>query len=167
MLVNGLDAVKDQSGRTVSAKLVDKINLSNGTELPRGTVLLGKVTADDMQEQGVSKLALRFDQARLKNGTTVPVRATIVGFYSPSYGEVDPEENTPATPNDWTAATLAFDQENALPGIDLHSKIASQNSGVFVATKKDDVKLKKGSEIQFAIGPGNGGQTGTMAGGQS
>ena len=38
-------------------------------------------------------------------------------------------------------------------GVDLHSKISSQNSGVFVSMKKNDVKLKAGSEIQFAIAP--------------
>ena len=42
VLVNSLDAVKGQSGQTVSAKLQGKVSLSDGTELPRGTVLLGK-----------------------------------------------------------------------------------------------------------------------------
>jgi hypothetical protein len=50
-----------------------------------------------MQQQGTSKLALRFVQARLKNGSSVPIKATIVGFYSPgispsaSYPEVSDE----------------------------------------------------------------------------
>ena len=92
ILVDSLDSVKDQSGRTVSAKLQGKVSLTDGTELPRGTMLLGKVTTDDMQQQGTSKLALRFDQARLKNGTTVPIRATIVGFYARGCrSEIDPE----------------------------------------------------------------------------
>jgi hypothetical protein len=158
VLVNNLDAAKDQSGYAVSAKLQGKLSLSDGTELPRGTVLLGKITADDSQQQGTSKLALRFDQARLKNGTTVPIRATIVGFSTASGDPV---------PNYWTANTVQLDQQDAAPGIDLHSKIASQNSGVFVSTRKDDVKLKQGSQIQFAIGPGSSGQNGMAAGGQS
>ena len=163
VLVNSLDAVKDQSGYAVSAKLQGKVSLSDGTELPRGTVLLGKITADDSQQQGTSKLALRFDQARLKSGTIVPIRATIVGF-SPS-----DETDGPGEPvfNPWTPNTVQMDQEDAVPGVDLHSKIASENSGVFVATKKDDVKLKQGSQIRFAIGPRNSGQNGMTAGGQS
>ncbi len=88
VLVDSLDSVRDQSGHTVSAKLQGKVSLSDGTELPRGTVLLGKVTTDDTQQQGTSKLALRFDQARLKNGTTVPIRATIVGFYAADAGDI-------------------------------------------------------------------------------
>jgi hypothetical protein len=161
-LVENLDAVKDQPGYTVSAKLQGKVNLSDGTELPKGTILLGKVTTDDMQQQGTKKLALRFDQARLKNGTTIPIRATIVGFYTANGGEI---ETAPA--NNWTASTLEFDQEGVTSGVDLHSKIASQNSGVFVSTKKDDVKLQQGSEIQFAIAHANGEQSGVTAGGQN
>ena len=133
--------------------------MSDGTELPKGTMLLGKITTDDMQQQGTKKLALRFDQARLKDGTTVPIRATIVGFYAASGWRLTDE----APANNWTASTLEFDQEGIASGVDLHSKIASQNSGVFVSTKKDDVKLKQGSEIQFAIAAANGGQNGVTA----
>ncbi len=167
ILVDNLDSVRDQSGRTVSAKLQGKVSLSDGTELPRGTVLLGKVTTDDTQQQGTSKLALRFDQARLKNGTTVPIRATIVGFYAADAGEIFGTENEDAVANDWTAKTVQLDQQDAAPGVNLHSNISSQNSGVFVATRKDDVKLKAGSQIQFAIAPASNGQNGTTAGGQS
>ena len=120
-----------------------------------------------MQQQGTSKLALRFDQARLKNGTTVPIRATIVGFYAADAGAINTSDNLDAVANDWTANTVQLDQLDVAPGIDLHSKISSQNSGVFVSTKKDDVKLRAGSQIQFAIAPANNGQNGTTAGGQS
>jgi hypothetical protein len=167
-LVKNLDAKKDHTGDTVQAKLAQKVTLSNGTELPKGTMLVGKVTTDDMQEQGMSKLALRFDQARLKDGTTVPVRASIVGYFGPGAldSEFSPDEGGAQMPNDWTAKTLEFDQMSVASGVDLHSRIASQNSGVFVATKKDDVKLKGGSEIQFAIAPAaNNGST--QSGGQS
>ncbi|HET6216056.1 MAG TPA: hypothetical protein VFE27_03495 [Acidobacteriaceae bacterium] len=163
VLVTNLDGVKDRSGSAVSAKLQGKVNLSNGTELPGGTMLLGQIT-DDTQQQGTRKLALRFDQARLKNGTTVPIRATIVGFYPSTAGDT----NSGVVPaNDWTASTLEFDQTGVTSGVDLHSQIGSQNSGVFVSTKKDNVKLRQGSQIQFAIAPANSSQSGMSAGGQS
>lgn len=159
-LVENVDANKDQSGHIVDAKLDGKVTLTNGTELPRGTMLLGTVTADDMQEHGTSKLALRFDQARLKNGTIVPIRTTIVGFYGPQAGDtnISPVGTANEIPNDWTAKTVQMDQVDVVPGVDLHSKIASQNSGVFVSTKKDDVKLRQGSEIQLAIAPASNAQ---------
>ena len=135
VLQTKLDGVKDPSGSAVSAKLEGKVDLNNGTELPKGTMLLGKVTADDMQQPGTSKLALRFDQARLKGGTTVPIRATIVGFYRP--GVENEGDYGGLMPNDWTRKTLEFDQEDIGSGIELHSKIDSKNSGVFVSSKKD------------------------------
>jgi hypothetical protein len=161
-LVENVDAVKDQPGSAVSAKLQGKVTLSDGTQLPGGTVLLGKITTDNTQQQGTKKLALRFDQARLKDGTTIPIRATIVGFYGASAGEV---QNGAPLSNGWTANELQLDQENAARGVDLHSQIGSQNSGVFVATKRDDVKLSRGSQIQFAIAPAKSTQSGMAAGG--
>jgi hypothetical protein len=155
-LVGNLDAVKDQPGSAVSAKLQGKVTLSDGTALPGGTMLLGKITTDDTQQQGTKKLALRFDQARLKNGTIIPIRAMIVGFYS-----------TSSPSNGWTASTLEFDQQSVARGVDLHSQISSQNSGVFVSTQRDDVKLSQGSQIQFAIAPAKSTQSAVSAGGQS
>jgi hypothetical protein len=166
VLTHSLDADKDHQGEAVEAKLSQKVTLTNGTELPKNTMLLGTVATDDMQQQGNSKLALRFDQARLKDGTTVPVRATIVGYYAPGSLETDlgSDSGMNQVPNDWNAKTLQMDQLNVAHGVDLHSRISSKNSGVFVATKRDDVKLKAGSEIQFAIAPANnmhGGSTGS------
>jgi hypothetical protein len=172
VLVQTLDSAKDANGATVQARLTQTVTLSNGTKLPKNSVLLGQVTQDDMNQQGVSKLALRFDQARLKDGTTVPVRATIVGYFSPGTvdAELGPEEIGGQVPNSWNAQTLQVDQEDVTKGVDLHSAIASKNSGVFVSTKRDDVKLRAGSEIQFAVGPGSPTSTGgssSAVGGQS
>jgi len=154
ILIHELDAAKDKQGYTFKARLDQKVVLTDGTELPKNTILLGKVTQDDMQQNGLSKLALRFDTAELKDGKVVPVRASIVGYYSPGSMEtaVGNGENA-QMPNSWTSMTTQTDQVDALNGVDLHSRIASNNSGVFVSTKKDDVKLPAGSELQFAIGP--------------
>ena len=38
---------------------------------------MGQVATDNMQPQGKSTLALRFDQARLRDGKVIPIRATI------------------------------------------------------------------------------------------
>lgn len=150
-----LDAKKDQAGSAVEAKLRQKVVLTDGTILPNGTMLLGVVAMDDMQQQGMSKLALRFDRARLRNGTVVPIKATIVGFFGPGVNDSDSYPAVPGdqVPNSWNDGTLQIDQIDVVGGVDLHSGIASANSGVFVSTKKDDIKLNHGSEIQFAIAP--------------
>jgi len=64
-------------------------------------MLIGKVTRDDMQAAGTSEFALRFDQAQLKNGKTLPIKATIVDIRRPS-----PEDDNYAASNDWTSQTL-------------------------------------------------------------
>ena len=164
-LMRPLDAKKDQSGSAVQAKLRQKVTLSDGTELPDGTILVGEVTTDDMQQQVMSKLALRFYEARLENGTVIPIKATIVGWFGPVPvgSRAYPVEAGDQAPNSWTDGSLQIDQISVVAGVDLHSKISSQNSGVFVSTKKDDVKLKEGSEIQFAIGPGQGSSNTAMS----
>src|SRR5260370_18288336 len=83
-LPRNLDADKDHLDSTFEAELDHKITLSDGTVLPSHTVLNGKITRDDMQAAGKSEFALRFDQAQLKDGKTVPIKATIVDIRRPS-----------------------------------------------------------------------------------
>ncbi len=139
-----LDAKNAQPGQQFQASLRGKVQLKNGPELPRGTVLIGTVASDDKPESGGVKLALRFTEARLKDGKVVPIKATIVGISPPD----TPEDEAG---NSWSAKTLQFDDIGAVPGGDLHSNIASQNSGVFVSSKKDDVKLPAGCGLSLAI----------------
>lgn len=142
-----LDAKKTQPGDDVEAVLTSKVHLKNGTELPRGTTLVGKIETDDTH-QGASKLALRFTDAKLKDGSQVPIEAAIVGVAPPASGPDG--EVTPGT-SLWNGQTVQFDEENVMSGVDLHSRIAGENSGTFVSTKKD-VKLINGSQLALVIG---------------
>lgn len=161
-----LNADKTQPGYQFRAVLSKKVQLENGPELPAGTVLVGRIVTDDMNVAGTSKLALRFTQADLKDGQVVPIKATIVGVFPPESSNAQgyPVAAGDQVPNSWNDGTLAVDQIGVMSGVDLHSKIASRNSGVFVSTKKDDVKLSAGTEIALAIaarGQGGEGMTGT------
>lgn len=153
-LMKDLDAKKMKSGSQFQAKLVDKVHLKNGEELPSGTMLMGTVVADSMQTSGVSRLALRFTSAKLKNGDVVPIKATIVGIAAPEpmNGEGYDVPAGDQASNDWSNNLLQFDVIGAVSGVDLHSKIASDDSGTFVSTKKHDVKLDAGTEIALAVG---------------
>jgi len=150
-----LDAKKVQPGFQFHAVLARKIQLVNGPLLPEGTILTGQVVEDDMKVDGISKLALRFTSATLKDGLIIPIRAMIVGVEQP----VPLDASTSVTnegdqvPNKWTSQTLQIDQIDVLSGIDLHSAVASGNSGIFVSTKAKpkDVQLKSGSEFALAI----------------
>lgn len=152
-LLHTLDAKKDQPGSAFQAKLAKAVRLQDGTMLPAGTTLIGTVATDDMQVNGMSKLALRFTAARLKDGKTIPIRATIVGLFAPKDESGSGYPITPGEqyPNTWTPKSLQVDQLGVASGVDLHSKIASNNSGVFVSRTRDDVKLNGGSEVALAI----------------
>jgi hypothetical protein len=145
-------ASKVKPGDEFRATLADKVQLANGPQLPAGTVLIGQVSTDDTNQSGASKLALRFTSAKLKNGQTVPIKATIVGILPTGFSNEDSyrlndKNDVPAS---WNDGTLTIDQLNAMNGVDLHSKIASRNSGVFVSTK-DNIKLVNGGELELAI----------------
>jgi len=160
LLVDSLDAKKLEPGASFTAKLNTKVHLANGTELPAGTVLHGTVTSDDMNLQGTSKLALQFTTAQLKGGQSVPIKAAIVGLYF-NDGSDDAYNGW----DDWNQQTEGVEQLDAISGVDLHSKIDSRNSGVFVTTKKDDVKLKEGSNFSLAIAAEPGAQTNSTTSG--
>jgi uncharacterized lipoprotein YbaY len=155
-LPHTLDADKDHLDSTFEAELDHKVTLSDGTVLPAHTVLNGKITRDDMHAAGKSEFALRFDQAHLKDGRTVPIKATIVDITRSSS---DTDGN--AASNDWTSQTLTVEQLDAVSGVDLHSEIASNDSAVFVSTKKHDVKVPAGTELKLAIGPASDASTPT------
>jgi len=145
-------ASKVKPGDEFRATLADKVQLANGPQLPAGTVLIGQVSTDDTNQSGASKLALRFTSAKLKNGQTVPIKATIVGILPTGFSNEDSyrlndKNDVPAS---WNDGTLTIDQIDAMNGVDLHSKIASRNSGVFVSTK-DNIKLVNGGELELAI----------------
>jgi hypothetical protein len=155
-LLRSIDARKDQPNAMFEARLREKVKLSDGTMLPEGTILKGMVAEDDMQNQGKSKLALVFGQAQLKDGKMVPIKATIVGFFAPgSRPSTLNDDSGDNIPNSWSDGTLTVNEMGPISGVDLHSTIASKNSGVFVSTKKDDIKLASRSEFQLAIAPAN------------
>jgi len=147
------DSSKLKPGDPFNIVLSESVQLQNGPKLPSGTAILGTVTTDDLNVNGAAKLAVRFTQAKLKNGQLIPIKATIVGVYAP---EITNASGSPITPGDqypnlWTPQTVNIDQVEAISGVDLHSRISSINSGVFVSTKKNDLRLSVGSEIALAI----------------
>jgi hypothetical protein len=148
MLEKTLDAGKDKSGDTFETKLGDTVHLDNGVELPKGSMLMGKVVDDDMNVGAASKLALRFTAVRLKDGTIVPVKATIVGMYPPT---LDTEQVPDAIRSNWTPQFLVMDQVGVLKGVDLHSRIGGTNSGTLVSSTKSEMKLSAGSQFALAI----------------
>jgi hypothetical protein len=150
-LVRTLDGHTAHTGDKFRATLSQNVRLNGGTELRKGDTLLGEVVTDDMNTPGSSRLAVRFTEVDRKNGQTVPIKATIVAIYNPGQLMADSASEPEQYPNSWTDQTLSIDQLGVVSGVDLHSKISSANSGVFVTTTKKDVKIPAGSEVALAI----------------
>jgi hypothetical protein len=146
-LKTGIDARKVHQGDKIEATLQQTVQLKNGPELKKGTLLLGTVTTDQMQ-QGHARLALRFTRAQMKNGKTLPIKATVLLIAPPAYSNGQDLTNQTDL---WRGHTLQVDQVGALHDIDMHSNIAGMNSAVFVSNKKDDMKLKPSSQMVVAI----------------
>ncbi len=150
-----LDARKLSAGAQVRATLAHKVTLQDGPELPFGTMLLGRVTSNSTSPDGSRHLALRFNQAVLKSGETIPIKATITRVYTPGdIAQADSQDYSdyPAQqlPNNWTDNTLAITQIGVASGVTLHSRIAGHNSVVLTSDKKD-IKIPSGSELALAI----------------
>jgi hypothetical protein len=83
-LQKGLNAKKLRPGQTVTAKLVQTVNLPNEPALKKNTVLVGKVDAvEPSQHHSNSQITVTFNQARLKDGTVLPVKVTVMQLASP------------------------------------------------------------------------------------
>lgn len=149
-LQKSLDAKKVKPGEQFQSSLTGKVHLKNGVELPSGTKLIGTVVTDNLQA-GNSTLALRFTQAETKDGKTIPIKAMIVGVNPPQEGP--PVDTTTQPANTWNYNARQVDDVGVMSGIDLHSRINSDNSGMFVTTKKSDVKFAARSQFALAIAP--------------
>ena len=133
MLIHPVDAKKLRSGATMPMKLTRAVHFANGTQLPAGTMLDATVVQDDMQLNGKFKLALRFTEAKTKDGKTIPIKATILAVAAeaiPGPNGPDMGETELTVPDNLNNQPDVVDSEGVAPGVDLHSKASDQNSGV-------------------------------------
>ena len=151
VLDKGIDARKVQRGDQFRATLNKTVYLKNGTELPKDTTLVGTIATDQMRSGGTSTFALRFTKAELKDGKVIPIQADIMGVAGPSGGDSTDSYLGNYNISPWDGKTLRIDEPSAISGFDFHGRIGGQNSGQFVSTKKDDMKLSAGSQIALAI----------------
>ena len=141
---HALDSSSVHTGDKFRTTLSRNVRLDNGVQLHKGDALVGEVVADDINVPGNARLAIRFTQVDPKKGQSIPIKATIIALHGP---------DQLATADSWSNGTLKIDQPGVMRGIDLHSRVASQNSGVFVSTDKDNIKIPGGSEVALAIAP--------------
>jgi hypothetical protein len=143
-LVRPLSSKSATQGQAVTVKLTGAIKTPAGVELPRGTELIGRVDEVKASDnKGPATLVLTFNQARLKDGKTFAVKATLVGF-APE-GEI---QELPVTVD----ADSSFDQDpGSSSGIVLHSAVQNKVSGTLTDNRRD-INLTAGTQFLVAVG---------------
>jgi hypothetical protein len=78
-LVNRLDSKSAKQGDSVVVKTDENLTISPGTEIPKGSKLVGRVTNVQPRGEGKenSQIAIQFDRAELKDGQTLPIESVI------------------------------------------------------------------------------------------
>ena len=106
-LTGKLDSKNAAVGQQVTAKISQTATLADGTMLPKGTRLVGRVTQvqAESRDQPYAALAISFDRAELKNGQSVALRSEI--------RMVAPPASTVATSS---ASLMGADQATGMPG---------------------------------------------------
>ncbi len=151
ILTHSLNSNNAKTGQSVTAKLTSAAT----SELPKGTMLIGKVDqVQNVSTAATSKMSITFDQARLKNGKEVPIKAMLLGVYSPQHQyESGMSSNflpiQPATVSDAKSITQ---EPGALKHIGMESSGQSNTSAVFTSTNHT-IKLDSGTVLQVAVAP--------------
>jgi hypothetical protein len=147
-----LDSKGAAVGQVVTAKLDGTIT-AEGTKLPKGTELIGKI-ADVKNANGAVSVSVVFTSAKLKDGKEIPVKATLLA----AYPEMDPVGESLGDVGAGPAPALVsadrtFDQEpGALSHVALTSAVKDPDSGTFSSTN-GNFKLLAGTNLQLGIAP--------------
>jgi len=77
-----VDTKSAKAGDPVTAKTMKAAKLKNGTQVPSGAKLLGKVVGAQSKQAGggSAALAIKFDQLQIKNAAPVPIQGQIVAI---------------------------------------------------------------------------------------
>jgi hypothetical protein len=144
VLVHSLSSKSATTGEAITVKLTSAIKTPGGVELPRGTELIGRVDQVKASDKnGPSTLVLTFNQARLKDGKAIAVKATLAGFSAA--GGI--QELPTAVPADGS-----FDQEaGSTSGVALHSAVQDKTSGTLTDGRRD-INFGAGTQFLVAVG---------------
>jgi hypothetical protein len=81
-IVGNISTRNAKAGDIISAKTLKPWKLKDGTDIPKGSKLVGKVASARSKQagNGNSLLTFRFDQAELKGGASIPLHALVVAI---------------------------------------------------------------------------------------
>jgi hypothetical protein len=155
-LTHGLNSKSTRPGQSVMAKLTSTVKTNGDVELPKGTMLVGKVQeVQNANSSGdATKLSLVFNEARLSNGHQVPIKATLLAAYPPD--EIGVAQSTSAymmqQPRHISSDQTVQQDPGTLGNVGLTSSVQSEVSGIFLS-KSRNINLREGTRLQLAIAP--------------
>ncbi|HTV06453.1 MAG TPA: hypothetical protein VME86_13885 [Acidobacteriaceae bacterium] len=158
LLTTRLDSKNARLGERLTAKLTGNVKAADAMELPKGTVLLGKVAhVQPSINNGPSRISVVFNQARLRNGHVIPIKATLLGAYPTSSWNSYDYTGVGGPYIGLHSHYISYDQKvdqepGTLSHVAMRSAVQSSVSGVF-SSKDRNIDLRSGTQLQFAIAP--------------
>jgi hypothetical protein len=168
VLTSKLDTKKSKVGDPVTARTLNPLKLNDGTILPRGTILTGKVTQVQSKSSGNAILAILLDRMQPKGTDPFDVHGFIAAVApAPSLSDAggstkDLPLGSGGDPGGRIAAmtgTSIQDSNQLLPPIAAGSAIkgviliptpAADGSTVLQSTEKD-IKLENGTRLEIGL----------------
>ena len=155
-MTQALNSKSTRQGQSVTAKLTSNVKTDGQTELPKGTLLMGKVA--DVQNANSNgnntEISIVFNEAKLSNGREVPIKATLLAAYPPE--EIGVTDGASAymivQPHRIPSDQKIQQDPGTLSNVMMQSSVQSNVSGVFLS-KKHDINLHQGTRLQLAIAP--------------
>jgi hypothetical protein len=168
-----LDTKKSKVGDPVTAKTLNPLKLNDGTVLPRGTILTGKVTQVQAKSSGSATLAIYFDQLETAKGAAPMMVHGLIAAVAPAPALSDAGGSTADLPlgsgGDSKGAmasmtgTSISDQTQNLPPIApgsgikgvVLSPIPTADGSTVLQSMEKDIKLENGTRLEIGLTAAN------------
>jgi hypothetical protein len=146
-IATNLSTKNAKPGDVITAKTLKSAKLTDGTEIPKGSKLTGKVTTVQSKKagNGTSMLSFRIDQVEPKGGAAIPIKGLVVAI-GPSLAPKDlfgansvMARNT--NPQPGTGVTSGSQGTGSSNGLD-------PNLGLGNAGAKDEDDIPLGSRLE-------------------
>ena len=163
-LTSKVDSKKSKVGDTVTAKTLNPLQLADGTTLPTGTKLVGKLTQVQPKSSGTATVGIVFTQVEKKGGAAMPVHGLIAAvapmpdLASGGTAANDlPMRGTAAQNAAQTGMAVGGGSGNesipagsTIKGVILNPTPAADGSSVLQSQDKD-LKLESGTRLEIGL----------------
>jgi hypothetical protein len=153
-----LDAKKAKAGDPISAKVSTAAQLSDGTKVPIGSVLMGHVdSVTPSEKKSDSTVTVTFDKLQIKNGNETDVKATLVSAMTTAptsggaYDAGPSRQGGPLNTNSNTQNNLGgIGPPHPIDGLTVTGSPHDASSGTLTQSKAN-VHLSSGVDLVFSV----------------